>query len=84
MLDYMDCNIQAHTLYVINANITILFYMLYMIILVCTSLHKAFCFSMRHYITLAFFSVCCSYYYILFDGILLVYLYYIAKYIVFN
>ena len=42
-------------------------------------------FSMRHYITKSFFSVCCSWY-TLFDVkcILLVYLYYIAKYIVFN
>ena len=54
MLDYIQCNIQAYILYVINANNTILFYMLYMIILVCTSLHKAFFFSMRHYITRAF------------------------------
>ena len=58
MLDYIDCNIQAYILYVINANNT----MLYMIILVCTSLREAFCFSMRHYITRAFFSVCCGYY----------------------
>ena len=62
MLDYVDCNIQAYILYNINANNTILFYMLYMIILVCTLLHKAFCFSMRLYITRAFFSVYCSYY----------------------
>ena len=44
MLDYIDCNIQAYILYEINANNTILFYMLYMIILVCTALHKAFVF----------------------------------------
>ena len=50
MLDYIDCNIPAHILYVINANSTILYYTLYMIILVYTALHKAFVFSMRHYI----------------------------------
>ena len=44
MLDYIDCNIQAHILYVINADNTILYYTLYMIILVCTALHKAFVF----------------------------------------
>ena len=41
MLDYVDCNIQAYILYVINADNTILFYMLYMIILVCIALHTA-------------------------------------------
>ena len=40
----LDCNIQAHILYVINANNTILYYTLYMIILVYTALHKAFSF----------------------------------------
>ena len=44
MLDYIDCNIQAYILYVINANYSILYYMLYMIILVYTALHKAFAF----------------------------------------
>ena len=53
MLDYIDCNIPAH-IYVINANSTILYYTLYMIILVYTALHEAFVFSMRHYIARAF------------------------------
>ena len=44
MLDDVDCNIQTYILYVINADNTILFYMLYMIILVCTALHKTFVF----------------------------------------
>ena len=55
MLDYIGCNIQAYILYVINADNNILYYTLYIIILVCTALHKAFVFSMRHYITRAFF-----------------------------
>ena len=55
MLDYVDCNIQAHILYVINADNTILYYTLYMIILVCAALHKAFVFSVRCYIIRAFF-----------------------------
>ena len=83
MLDYIDCNIQAHILYVINADNTILYYTLYIIILVYTSLHKAFCFFYEVLYHTSFFSVCCSSYTFLFDdGILLVY--YIAKYIVFN
>ena len=32
MLDYVDCNIQAYILYVINAVNTILYYTLYMIL----------------------------------------------------
>ena len=52
-----------------------------MIILVYTALHKAFVFSMRCYITLAF---CLLYLvYILFDDAILL-VYYIAKYILFN
>ena len=41
MLDYIDCNIQAYILYVINTDNTILYYTLYMIILAYTALHKA-------------------------------------------
>ena len=84
MLDYIQCNIQAYILYVINANNTILFYMLYMIISVCISLHNAFVFFYEALYHTSFFSVSRSYYTFLFDGILLVYLYYTAKYIVFN
>ena len=37
MLDYIDCNIQAHILYVMNANNTILYYtILYYIMLYYT------------------------------------------------
>ena len=69
MLDYVDCNIQAYILYVINADNTILFYMLYMIILVCTALHKTFVF---------YKFVVASIHYLMLN------VYYIVKYIVFN
>ena len=66
MLDY---TVQAYILCMINANNN---YMLYMIILVYTTLHKSIIF-MRCYITRAF-SLCCSKYTFLFDDcILLVY-----------
>ena len=84
MLHYVDCNIQTYILYVINANSTILYYTLYMILFVCTSLHKAFVFFYEALYHKSFFSVCCSSYTFCFDGILVVYLYYIAKYMVFN
>ena len=61
MLDYVDCNIPAYMLYVINADNTVLFYTLYMIILVCTALYKAFVFyEVLHHKN--FFLVCCSSY----------------------
>ena len=82
MLDYIDCNIQAHILYVINA--TILFYTLCIIILVCTALHKAFVFYEALYHEASFLVLLYLLYILFDDGILLVYLYYIAKYIVFN
>ena len=79
MLDYINCNIQAHILYVINANNTIQYYTLYMILLVYTALHKAFVFFYEVFYHTSFLFVV----YILFDdGILLVY--HIAKYILFN
>ena len=84
MLDYVDCNIQDYILYMINIDYTILFYMLYMIILVCAALHKAFVFYEALYHK-SFSQFCGSSYTFLFDdGILLVYLYYIVKYIVCN
>ena len=82
MLDYVDCNIQAYILYVINADNALLFYKLYMIILVCTALHNAFVFYEALYHK-RFFSVCCSSY-TLFDAKCILLVYYVAKYIVFN
>ena len=68
----------------INADNTILFYTLYMIILVYTALHKAFVFHEALYYKSFFLVVIARIH--LFDVkcISLVYLYYIAKYIVFN
>ena len=57
MLDYIDCNIQAYVLYVINENNAILYYTLYMIILVYTALHKAFVFYESLYHTSFFLSL---------------------------
>ena len=68
-------------LYVINNAIP--FYTLYVIIIVYTALYKDIVF-MRRYITKAFLSCCSSYTLLNVKCISLVYLYYIAKYIVFN
>ena len=61
MLDFIDCNIQAHILYVINANNTIIIlYVIYDNISLHSITQSFLLFSMRCYITRAFFSVCCS------------------------